>query len=165
MQGGLWHTSLCSGGLSKKGTAMSIWIVAADSSRARFFSTDSPTGPLKEVQDLVHPEARIRPRDMASDEPGAVYDRMGQGRHPMGQAVDPKEQEAIRFAKEVCRRLDGARSAGEFDKLYVVAAPAFLGVLREAMSEPTRRLVAGEISKNVAVHRPEEIRGHLPRRL
>lgn len=165
MQGGLWHTSLGSGELTKKGTAMSIWILAADSGRARIFSTDTATGPLKEVQDLVHPEARVHPKDTASDEPGSTYDRVGQGRHPMGKAVDPKEQEAIRFAKEVCQRLDGARNAGEFDKLYVVAAPAFLGVLREAMSEPTRRLVAGEVSKNLAAHRPEEIRSHLPERL
>ena len=144
---------------------MTIWVLAADSARARFFAADTAQGPLKEVADLVHPEARMHERDMASDGPGSAYDSVGQGRHSVGNAVEPKEEEAIRFAKEVCTRLDSARVAGDFDKLYVVAAPRFLGMLRDGLSEPTRKLVAAEIDKNLAAHKPDEIRSHLPARL
>lgn len=144
---------------------MTIWVLAADSGRARFFAADTAQGALKEVDDLVHPQSRQHERDMASDEPGTTFDSMGQGQHSMGSVVDPKDQEAIRFAKEVSMRLDSARAAGDFDKLYVVAAPRFLGMLRDSLSAPTRKLVAAEIDKNLAAHKTDEIRAHLPARL
>lgn len=144
---------------------MSIWILAADSSRARIFAADGAKSPLQEVVDLVHPEGRWHDRDFASDEPGTSFDRAGQGQHSMGQRVEPKKEEALRFANEVCSRLDAGRQSGDFDKLYVIAAPSFLGLLRGAMSGATRRLVAAEFDKNVATHRVEEIRAYLPDRL
>ena len=144
---------------------MNIWILAADSSRARIFAADGAKAPLQEVVDLVHPEGRWHDRDFASDEPGTSFDRAGQGQHAMGQRVEPKKEEALRFANEVCTRLDAGRQAGDFDKLYVIAAPSFLGLLRGAMNGATRKLVAAEFDKNVATHRVEEIRAHLPERL
>ena len=76
--------------------------------------------------------------------------------------VDPKQQEAIRFAKQVCDRLSAGHSQGSFNKLYIIAAPAFLGLLRDGMTTPLRHLVAGEVSKNLASHGIDQIREHLP---
>jgi protein required for attachment to host cells len=144
---------------------MNVWILAADSSRARIFSAEGNGSPLQEVVDLVHPEGRWHERDFASDEPGTGFDRVGQGQHAMGQRVSPKREEAQRFANEVCSRLDAGRQAGDFDRLYVIAAPSFLGMLRGSMTEPTRRLIAAEVDKNVATQRAEDIRAQLPERL
>lgn len=144
---------------------MSIWILAADSSRARIFAAEGAKSSLREVVDLVHPQGRWHERDFASDEPGTSFDRAGQGQHSMGQQVEPKKEEAVRFANEVCSRLDVGRQSGEFAKLYVIAAPGFLGLLRAAMNDATRKLVAAELDKNLATHRVEDIRAHLPERL
>ncbi|KPK55490.1 MAG: hypothetical protein AMS22_04110 [Thiotrichales bacterium SG8_50] len=144
---------------------MTIWVVAADAARARIFSADTPQGGLREVTDLVHPESRAHARDAASDEPGTTFDRMGQGQHSMGKKVEPKDEEALRFAKELATMLDSARTAGQYDRLYVVASPRFLGVLRDALGESTRKLVAADIDKNLVAHKVEEIRAHLPARL
>jgi protein required for attachment to host cells len=150
---------------SVRSTNMTIWVLAADAARARIFSAEAAQGGLKEVADLVHPQSRIHARDAASDEPGTTFDRVGQGQHSMGKEVEPKDEEAIRFAKELATRLDDGRTAGQFNKLYVVAAPRFLGELRDALSEPTRKLVAAEIDKNLVAHKTEEIRAQLPTRL
>ena len=138
------------------------WVVAADSSRARIFESANHNGPLVEIDDLLHPEARLHESQMASDEPGSSFDSQGQGRHGMGSQVQPKQQEALRFAKQVCEALHAGRAARRFEKLYLVAAPAFLGMLRERLDSTTRALVAGEVDKNIAGRSPQDIRSHLP---
>ena len=55
--------------------------VVADRSRARLFSVATPKGPLEELEDLVHPEARAHERDLTSDRPGRSNDQ-----HVLGNA-------------------------------------------------------------------------------
>ncbi|WP_296805566.1 host attachment protein, partial [Thiocapsa sp.] len=54
------------------------------------------------------------------------------------------------------------RNKGELQKLYVIAAPAFLGMLRKHQSPSLKQLVAGEVDKNLTTHSPEAIRKSLP---
>ena len=61
-----------------------------------------------------------------------------------------------------CEDLESARTAGEFNKLYVVAAPTFLGLLRKHQSSALRQLVAGEVDKNLSTKDPAAIRKQLP---
>ena len=141
---------------------MTTWVVVADTVRARIFAEEAPRGPLIEIEALTHPEARLHEQQLTSDLPGRSFDSAGQGRHAMGHTFEPKHQEAVRFAKEVSDRLTSARRAGRVQKLYIVAAPAFLGMLRDALDEATQRVVAGEINKNLVTHDVAEIRDHLP---
>ena len=138
------------------------WVVAADSGRARIFESLHQQAPMVEIDALLHPEARLHDRDMASDAPDMSFDSHGQGRHGMGHKVDPKQQEALRFAKQVSDALHAGRTERRFDRLYLVAAPAFLGLLRDSLDDATRALIAGEVDKNIAAHSPEDIRQHLP---
>lgn len=141
------------------------WIVTADSSRARIFTVETSRGPLRELDVLLHPEARLHEQDLTTDLPGRAFDSVGEGRHAMGQSVTPKEHEAITFAKEVADYLDKARSEGRYHKLLLVAAPRFLGLLRQNLSAATSGLVGEEIDKNLVQHSAEDIRKHLPERL
>ncbi|RKZ78862.1 MAG: host attachment protein, partial [Gammaproteobacteria bacterium] len=54
----------------------SIMVVVADSSRARIFTTDSPSSPLNEIETMAHPEGRMHEQNMVSDLPGKDF---GQG--------------------------------------------------------------------------------------
>ncbi len=141
------------------------WIVTADSSRARIFEVKSSRGPLQELEVLTHPEARLHTQDLTSDFPGRTFDSAGEGRHAMGQPVDPKEQEGIRFAKQVADHLEAARVNGQFDKLIIAAAPKFLGQLRQHLSNQVVTMVTQEIDKNLTQHTAADIRNHLPERL
>ena len=144
---------------------MAIWVLVADAGRARFFSADSATASLVEAEDRLHPESRLHERDMASDEPGRTHDSHGEGQHAMGKKVDPKSQEAIRFAKELCEDLEHRRTGGQVDALYVIAEPAFLGHLRDHMGAPLKQLVKDEINRDLTEHAVADIRGHLPEQL
>jgi len=139
---------------------MTTWVLVADNSRARFFAAEKAKGPLREVQDLVHPQARLRAGDLVTDRPGRDRNP-GVGGHDVGED-SPKLDGADRFALEVCGALEAGRTGGAFSKLYVVAAPQFLGLLRKHQSASLRQLVAGEVHKNLTTHDSADIRRYLP---
>jgi len=142
---------------------MTTCVLVADASRARIFEAPLPKDGLTVIEELVHPASKQHTQDMASDEPGVTQDRVGQGIHSMGQEIDIKKQEAIRFAKEVADRLCELQLKKDYAKLYVIAAPAFLGLLRNKYSSTTRKIIVDEISKNLATFTIDEIRAHLPK--
>jgi protein required for attachment to host cells len=140
------------------------WVLVADTTRARFFSVDKPLGPLTEVHTLVHTESRLHEQELTSDaRPGRNVG--ASGGHSMGHESDPKRQENIRFAREISGYLDGAHSERRFDRLYIVAAPSFLGELRQTLGKGVVQTVAEEVSKNITRLEPHDIRQHLPERL
>jgi len=142
-----------------------IWILSANSGRAAILKADSPTAPLVQIEALVNPAARVKQLDLASDRAGRTFDSMGMGRHAKAVEVDPKQEEQIRFAKLLADRLEAGRVHGEFDRLAVVATPAFLGHLRDSMGAPLRSVVFLEIDKDYTALRNEELRARLPERL
>ncbi|MFO1434184.1 MAG: host attachment protein [Candidatus Competibacteraceae bacterium] len=142
------------------------WVVVADSSRARIFKAETALGPLQELAALAHPEARLHAQDLTSDLPGRSFDSSGQGgRHAMEQNLDPKENEALKFARQIAEYLEDGQNENRFAKLVLVAAPKFLGHLRQSMSDRVAALVSQEIDKNLVQQTVEDIRRHLPERL
>jgi protein required for attachment to host cells len=141
------------------------WILVADSARARIFSVESATAPLKPVEQLVHPESRLHDRDINADRPGRSFDSFGAGRHATGSEVSPKEQESMRFAKTVADRLNQGRVENRFRRLTIVADPRFLGQLRDCIAPEVAKLVCSEIDKDLSKADDAAIREHLPERL
>ncbi|TCK18618.1 protein required for attachment to host cells [Thiogranum longum] len=140
------------------------WVVVADQSRARIFAVDDPHGPLLQVDKLEHPEARKREQELTSDRPGRSFDSAGQGRHAMGTAVEPKKEEALRFAKQIADYLQAAHREGRFNRLLLVAGPPLLGLLRDKLKVLSGANIS-EIDKNLGQYEAQEIRSHLPDRL
>lgn len=141
------------------------WILVADSSRARIFSSESADGGLIELMDLSHNESRLHEQELTSDLPGRTYDSAGQGRHAMGTRVGVKEQEALVFAKEIADQLDKGREAKQFNHLVIAAPPHFLGLLRDKISARVRNLVTHELDRDLVQLTAEQLRAHLPERV
>ena len=133
------------------------WVVVADRSRARIFSVDSPSGPLTEIEDLVHPESRAHDRDLTSDRPGRSSDN-----HVLGTAHGKGDHQAHEFAREIADRLENGRVGAQFERLVVVAAPDVIGLLRKTMNGPLQKTVCREVLKNLTQQRPSDIRKLLP---
>lgn len=140
---------------------MPTWILVADASRARIFSADKALSPLNEIRALTSPEARLHEGDLVTDKGGRDRNP-GVGAHGLNVADEHKHDNADRFAAHVCQELEAARNAGELRKLYVVAAPSFLGMLRRHQSSSLRQMVAGEVDKNLSTQDPASIRKCLP---
>ena len=142
-----------------------IWVVAADSARARIFAVDRPKGPLEEVEAHVNPEARIHESELTSDRPGRSHQRKGDARSAMDEPTPPKVHETRVFADQLAKRLDEARRNSEIERLYLIAAPAFLGELRKQLNDATEKLVAEALAKDVSHLDAKALRTHLPERI
>lgn len=143
----------------------STWLVVADNSRARIFSMETRSGPIEEIKSIVHTEARLRERNMTSDLPGRASGKSGGAGHAYQDETSPKEQENINFAREIANELDAARKDKKFKQFVLVAAPGFLGNLRNQMNTQTQKLACFELAKNLSHLDAVEIRKHLPERL
>ena len=139
---------------------MTTWVLVADNSRARIFSAEKPASALLEIRDLTHPEARLHEGDLVTDKGGR--DQGPAGAHGVSHEQAHKTDGADKFASSVCSELDASRASGSFKKLYVVAAPAFLGLLRKHQSNALKQTIAGEVDKNLSTRDPASIRKHLP---
>ena len=138
------------------------WVVVAESSRARIFSTTGARAGLDEIEGLAQPEARLKERDLVSDSHGRSFDSGGTGRHAMGREVDQKHHEAATFARTIAEYLERGRNGGNYQKLILIAPPAFLGLLRKSMHAGCRDRVVASINKNLVQHESSDIRDHLP---
>ena len=132
------------------------WVLVAESSRAKLYSANTRRGPLVELDTFVHPAGRMHEGDLVSDRPGSDGGAVGQGRHIVADRTTAKKHENISFAKEIAGNLDEARHKGSFDKLILIAPPAFLGLLRDNLSKETMDRVTDQIDKNL-VQQPAQV--------
>ena len=86
-----------------------VWVVVADSARARLFTADNAVGPLDERETLVNPEARQPQRDLVTDASGRSFNRFGPGRATLGHEADAKQHDYEIFARQIAQRLNEAR--------------------------------------------------------
>jgi len=125
------------------------WVLVANQAEARIYSADRVPGNLTLVETLIHEEGAAHARDLTSDAPGRVHDRMGSARHSMESDTGVKEEGRRRFVKEMVGRLESAHFHGDFDRLVLLAAPAVLGVIRRTLTSKLIKAVIKEIPKDV----------------
>ncbi|MDT8376881.1 MAG: host attachment protein [Mariprofundaceae bacterium] len=138
------------------------WILVADKSHAKLYAMNGRAGALTLTKEWDHEASRKHEQDLTSDLPGRAFDRMGEGRHAMGQPLDPKEHEAELFARQLINEMDRGRTSNEFAHLCLVAPPEFLGLLRKQCSPALEHLVSDEVGKNLVFEDAETVRDHLP---
>jgi protein required for attachment to host cells len=151
--------------VTRKQSDAAVWVLAADRVRARLFRAERPVDPLEEMDDLVNPDARSAERELVSDAPGSQDVMRGVAHHALDPQKTEKDHSVEVFARQVAGRLAKLRTEGEMKRVYILANPEFLGMLRNSLDVRTRRLVAAAIPKSVTRLRPEEIRASLPRQL
>lgn len=126
------------------------WIVIANEAKMRILASNGKT--LHEVNSHVNPDTQ--PRGPHRNIEGTP--------HSMDDAVSVNEHEAETFAKSIGKQLELERTKNTFAKLYLIAPPSFMGLLRKNLSKPLAALVAGEIKKDLIQSKPDEVRTYLP---
>ncbi|NOR51518.1 MAG: host attachment protein, partial [Gammaproteobacteria bacterium] len=114
-------------------------------------------------ESMIHPEAQQHEQKLTSDLPGRQAGGSTGSHHSVGGKTDPKEYEAIEFARDLSRQLEAAHNSQKFRQLIVVAAPAFLGHLRKEMSSNISKVVTLELDKDIVEQDATSIREHLPK--
>ncbi|OGT80708.1 MAG: hypothetical protein A3J35_02995 [Gammaproteobacteria bacterium RIFCSPLOWO2_02_FULL_52_10] len=136
-------------------------VIVAESSRARIFEMENPGKPLTEIMDMVHPGSRAHAHDLTADLPGRSFDSRGQARHAMVDAMDVKEQQALLFAEQLAAYINTECRNNNLERLYIVAAPHFLGQLRKKLDAAAKHHIARQLNKNLVTMDEATIRKHL----
>jgi protein required for attachment to host cells len=127
-------------------TKKTTWVIVADESAATVYVRKSRHGQLTELFNLANEAGRKKIGDLISDRGGRSFDSHGQGRHTMAkEKTGPKKHAAIAFAKKIANRINKAIHDGTCDEIALIAAPRFLGILRDALSK------AGNVDAAVAI--------------
>lgn len=136
------------------------WVLVANTSHAKIFRmVHFPR--VEPLLAMEHPESRLHNQDLISSKPGRSFERAGTTRHAYEPKTDAKHLEIDKFAKEIGNYLSSAREKREFARLYVIASPEFLGVLRPHIDPQTEGTIVAEVAKDLAEHSQGEIEQHL----
>jgi protein required for attachment to host cells len=146
---------------------MRVRIVVADGNEALFYDADSYRGALQLSSRMEDPSARLHDRDLVTDRPGRKADRGPLGRngastHATGGEDSPRKHETQVFAKRVAEELDRTSRSDGFERVVVMAGPAFLGLLRGELSAGLRAKVVAEVPKDLVQHPQSAVKEHLP---
>jgi len=140
-------------------------VIAADAARARILAAVTPDSPLRDYASLANPEARLHEGDLVADDGGRRNHRPTEGGHSALGGGSMKQHRIEEFASSVCQGVEAALRETQAERLYVVAEPGFLGLLRRRMDGQLERRIAGTIPKSLAGETAERIRAALPSRL
>ena len=140
---------------------MSTLVVAAERTKARFFTHAGRGSGLQEIRALVHPKSRAHGIAFDSDRQGRTQDRYGQGRHAYAQEELPKDREAANFAREVAASIRDFRTHEHCNRVILMAEPGFLGLLRASLDDASAKLVDGEVHKELVDQPVATIGEHL----
>jgi protein required for attachment to host cells len=125
-------------------------VVVADEYRAIFYARDTMTGPLRKLRTFTNETARMKTGELLSDRGGRSFDSHGQGRHTMGGDRDsPQQQLAKAFAKDLVEVIAAESHKGTCRGYAVIAAPRFLGLLRQEFSGSIRDEPYATVAKDV----------------
>lgn len=111
------------------------WVVVADEAMAIVYARETLSGPMLEQFSLNNETARKKTDQLISDSGGRSFDSFGKGRHTMtSEKADPKKTAAVAFAKQIVGRVAKVMHDGSCREYALVAAPRFLGLLRDAIA-------------------------------
>ncbi len=133
-----------------------ICIVSANASRARFFFQAHPAAPLEEINDMVNEAVRLRMAEIGET------DKIGptaatKSKHNVGAATPnktyephqtPDKHQAELFARDIAGFLQQAHQQAQFQHLFLIVSPQFLGILRQLLDPELASIVALEINKD-----------------
>ena len=125
-------------------------VVVADEALAIIYGRETRRAPLQERHRLENHVARRKGVELVSDRGGRAFDSFGAGRHAMGKELHgPKRQSSEAFARQVAECIELYRQSGNCIAYTVVAAPRFLGMLRQALARTSCPAPATTIDKDV----------------
>jgi len=125
------------------------WFVVLNQSSMKLFRADKEKS-LNHFKTLNNPNAHLKGKDLTRHNPGTIPKGGKGSRHSVLNGGErPQDIANASFAAKMAKFLDEARKHARFDNLRIAAEPGFLGILRGALPEATRRLVNDWIPKDL----------------
>lgn len=142
------------------------WVLVADGHRARVFEVDVTSAALIELDDFLNPEARMAEHELATDARGRFS---GKGKHAQSRPAEPnttalKHSDEL-FCKKIASHLEQHYDKHDYSEISIVAAPAFLGMLRKKIPKKIQKIIREEICKDVTSMTPPKMHTYLKEHL
>ena len=137
------------------------WILSANRSSASLFESNWPGKSMRRLQEIPHPQGKMKNQDIDTDKPGRIFDSFGEGRHSTSPKQESTEHIAQQFALKLAELLNKGRLTNAYDKLVLIAEPKFLGVLRAALDKNTELLITQTVNKNLVDIKEEDLAVYL----
>ena len=112
-----------------------IWIVAANRSGARFFSCENLNEKPVLIENVEHPEGRLKEGQLVSDRPGHSMSDASPGGNTFQASVSATQDETRQFATRLADRLEKGAYEKEYESLMLLAEPGFAGVLKSLLGK------------------------------
>jgi protein required for attachment to host cells len=138
---------------------MRVRVIVADQNEARFYDLTGVDAQLQPAGRIVDPEAPVHGREpqLGSERSTRGHDRTAVaeasrkvGFEPRsGSEPRPRKDAAMRFARQIAAELEASRRRDGFDRTVLMAGPAFIGLVRSAMSAPVRATLVAEVRKDL----------------
>jgi protein required for attachment to host cells len=141
---------------------MRIRVIVADQSEARFYDLDGISSRLSVVGKLLDPNAPAPTERVVAAGSETNAKRAPPTPRVPGSELRPRKDAAMRFARQIAAELSGAKRDNAFDRLVLVAGPAFIGLLRSALSESVRATLVAEVRKDLVAADDESIAAVVP---
>ena len=133
------------------------WILVTDAAKARLFETASPANTLVEIACFTNPEGRNTTRNSLGHRPPRTKESLRPERRAGEPRTTRREKSALQFAKSLRKALINGRAHGQFERLFLVAPPRFLGVLHENLDAHLSAQLAGELGNDLIALRPNDL--------
>lgn len=124
------------------------WILVADAAHARLFEVPHPGEPFQFREEFDNPAGRAKGRDFLLKEDGAIQHQEGSVFRSSMEPLSMKKVEARRFAHSLAQMLDKSVARHQFERLILVAAPEFLGMLRKELSQNVENTLLDSIPRD-----------------
>ena len=124
-----------------------LWYVIADGGRARFVARDEE-GAFRTLSSFVSTELHKSTHELGRDRPARVKESATPARHAVEPRRDLHEAAKDAFIRTVATELAAQLKDGKFDELVLVAPPGVIAELKDALSNPTAKLVVKELHKD-----------------
>lgn len=137
------------------------WIVIADGAHAKVLERSAEKPTLRTVDGLTVSIELPASRDMLTDRPGRSFESHGRARHAKESRSDPHRELKRSFAKHLAGLLKTNLADKRYERLVLVAPPATLGDLRDALVKTVRARVVAELGQDLVKTPHNQLRRHL----
>ena len=136
-----------------------IWVAVANRSEMKLYLAEN-VDTLVEINTLTHYEGQKTTHELVSDKQG--YHRGTQTGDTMDEKTPTKIKEATAFANQITKVLENGIKTERIERIYLIASPEFLGILRQHLSPQVKDCIEKEIDKDVVHSTSKQIRDYLP---
>jgi len=136
------------------------WIMVANSNDCRIYEYDHDVKDLTLVDEINHPENRLREHNLRPDRPGQYKSREA-NRGSYAPEIGALDIAIDDFAREMAERLDTGRNQHAYDDLTLLMPAAMEGLLLKHLNKNVAGSVHHIIQKNLMHLSEHELKKYL----